>query len=446
MTFRPDDWARDQRGVRGRADAGRRRPSAFVAAACAGAAALQEHVEKLLAAHQLANSFLETPAVLFDEGSMTIRPRRATDCGVRAHGAHRRGRYGRSLQSSRQEARAACRAEAAAAASHARSERLRRFRAEARAASSLNHPHILVVHDFGDFNGRPFIVTEFVEGQTLRERIDADPDRRTGRRRHHDPGGECAGRGACPRNRASRYQARKRDAAARRLREGAGLRPCAPGDERGIRDHDRMEPGTQPGTLVGTLRYMSPEQSRGQPVHAPSDVFSLGLVLFEMVTGRHPFHADSSIGVLHGIQSGTPAASGAGAELDDCSSRCFRRTPSLRPAAADVVARLTGFATRAPAVAYVSRHRTSVGRERERADLRTAFETADRGQSVSLSPSPVNPASGRARWSMTSSPRSPRQPGSDVAAVRSAWRAPRRTSRFSKRSTACSSAIRPSQR
>src|SRR5215467_8740328 len=53
--------------------------------------------------------------------------------------------------------------------------RLRRFRAEARAASSLNHPHILVVHDFGDFNGRPFIVTEFVEGQTLRERIHAAP-------------------------------------------------------------------------------------------------------------------------------------------------------------------------------------------------------------------------------------------------------------------------------
>jgi serine/threonine protein kinase len=135
---------------------------------------------------------------------------------------------------------------------------------------------------------------------------------------------------------------------------------------------------TQPGTLVGTLRYMSPEQSRGQLVQAPSDVFSLGLVLFEMVTGRHPFHADSSIGVLHGIQSSTPAASGSGAEFDHCSSRCFRRT---RPAAAaaDVVARLTGFATRAPAVAYPSRPRASVGRERERADLRTAFEAADRG-------------------------------------------------------------------
>ena len=63
---------------------------------------------------------------------------------------------------------------------------------------------------------------------------------------------------------------------------------------------------TEPGMLVGTLRYMSPEQSRGEAAHPPSDVFSLGLLLFEMATGRHPFHADSTIGVLHGIQSSRP--------------------------------------------------------------------------------------------------------------------------------------------
>src|SRR5262249_2655044 len=137
--------------------------------------------------------------------------------------------------------------------------------------------------------------------------------------------------------------------------------------------------GTQPGMLVGTLRYMSPEQSRGEAAHEPSDVFSLGLVLFEMVTGRHPFHAESSIGVLHGIQFSGLAASGAGQEIDDVLSEMLQKDAAPRPSAAAVAARLESFATRTPGVTYVSRRRTSVGRDRERADLRMTFETADRG-------------------------------------------------------------------
>ena len=64
---------------------------------------------------------------------------------------------------------------------------------------------------------------------------------------------------------------------------------------------------TQPGTILGTLHYMSPEQSRGESVYAASDIFSFGLVLYELVSGRHPFRADSTVGVLHGIQSCIPA-------------------------------------------------------------------------------------------------------------------------------------------
>jgi len=147
---------------------------------------------------------------------------------------------------------------------------------------------------------------------------------------------------------------------------------------------------TQPEVLVGTLRYMSPEQSRGEPALAPSDVFSLGLLLFEMITGRHPFHADSNIGVLHGIQSDTPPASGADADIDGVLMQMLQKPPRLRPTAADVVARLNGLSLRAPAVEYVSRRRTSVGRERERADLRAAFEAADKGhgQFVAISGEP----------------------------------------------------------
>src|SRR5262249_2675189 len=64
--------------------------------------------------------------------------------------------------------------------------------------------------------------------------------------------------------------------------------------------------GTDPGTRVGTLIYMSPEQARAEPVNAATDIFSLGLVLYELATGQHPFSADSELEILHAIVAGTP--------------------------------------------------------------------------------------------------------------------------------------------
>jgi len=154
--------------------------------------------------------------------------------------------------------------------------------------------------------------------------------------------------------------------------------------------------------LVGTLRYMSPEQSQGLPAEAPSDIFSLGLVLSEMITGRHPFHAESSIGVLHRIQSGEPAAAGAGAEIDDLILQMLQKDAAARPTASDIAARLASVDTHTRAMAYISRHvrdqpveqdvssssgdsatnwRTSfVGRDAERASLRQHLEQAVAGQ------------------------------------------------------------------
>ena len=65
---------------------------------------------------------------------------------------------------------------------------------------------------------------------------------------------------------------------------------------------------TDPGTVLGTVRYMSPEQARGETAGSASDIFSLGIVLYELATGQHPFPADSHVGVLHAIVSQTPAA------------------------------------------------------------------------------------------------------------------------------------------
>jgi tetratricopeptide (TPR) repeat protein len=242
------------------------------------------------------------------------------------------------------------------------------------------------VHDFGEFRDRPFIVMEFVEGQTLRERIDAGPlavkDAISITTQVASALAASHARGIVHRDIKPENVMRRPDGYVKVL--DFGLARQLAGVE------DGALTATQPEVLVGTLRYMSPEQSRGEPVRAPSDVFSLGLLLFEMLAGRHPFHADSNIGVLHGIQSGTPPASGVGAEVDGLLSEMLQKHARLRPTAADVAARLNGLATRAPAVEYVSRRRTSVGRERERADLRTAFEAADSGsgQFVAVSGEP----------------------------------------------------------
>jgi serine/threonine protein kinase len=376
MTCHPDEWARVKEvfeGARILAVADRR---PFLDLACAGDAALQHRVEKLLAAHQLASSFLETPAVFPNDtlGPISLEGQRIAGYELVAFiGAGGMGEvykaYDRNLD------RPVAVKLLPVHLTHD-PDRLRRFRAEARAASSLNHPHILVVHDFGDFNGRPFIVSEFVEGQTLRELITAAPI----------PVKDAVGIATQVASALAAAHARgivHRDIKPENviLRPDGYVKVLDFGLARQMSsDEAEATAGTQPGMLVGTLHYMSPEQSRGEPAHQPSDVFSLGLVLFEMITGRHAFHADSSIAILHGIQSNAPAASGAGAELDDLLFAMLQKEASRRPTAADVVTRLTGLFTRPPAVAYVSRQRASVGRERERSGLRAAFETAERGQ------------------------------------------------------------------
>ena len=375
MPFKPAEWSRVKDifdGARPLAAADR---SAYLAVACATEPQLRQYVEKLLAAHELASGFLENPPELSG-----IAPLGApldwdhiagfellTFVGAGGMGEVYKA-YDRKLD------RPVALKLLPARVAHD-PEWLRRFRAEARAASSLNHPHILVVHDFGEFRGRPFIVMEFVEGQTLRARIDASPlavkEAVSITMQVASALAASHARGIVHRDIKPENVMLRPDGYVKVL--DFGLARQLTGDEA------ETVTGAPPEALVGTLRYMSPEQSRGESALAPSDVFSLGLLLFEMIVGRHPFHAPSNIAVLHGIQSGTPPSSGAGAEIDDLLGEMLEKQPRLRLAAADVVGRLKGLTTRAPGVEYVSRRRVSVGREGEREYLRVAFEAAESG-------------------------------------------------------------------
>jgi TolB-like protein len=183
-------------------------------------------------------------------------------------------------------------------------DRLARFDREARTLASLNHPHILTVHDLGELDGRPYLVTELIDGGTLRTWARAET--RTWRQAVDLLAGVADGlavahaagivhRDLKPENIlvSKNGDATLADFGLARLFEpisGATATPT------GGRVH------TQPGLIVGTIAYMSPEQAAGTPVDARSDVFSFGVVLYEVLSGRQPFAGASDLDVLQRVQ------------------------------------------------------------------------------------------------------------------------------------------------
>jgi predicted ATPase len=150
---------------------------------------------------------------------------------------------------------------------------------------------------------------------------------------------------------------------------------------------------TDQGTRGGTPLYMSPEQARGEPVDAATDIFSLGLVLYELATGQHPFRTDSEIGVLHAIVAQAPVPPSrlspeVPASLDALIQHMLAKDPRLRPTALEVEEALTQLTVKTPKtpgshpVGLGSR--PTVGRQQELAALRTGFEEAAAGRGLML--------------------------------------------------------------
>ncbi len=222
---------------------------------------------------------------------------------------------------------------------------LARFRREARTASALNHPNICTIYDIGESAGRPFLSMEFVEGQTIEGLI--------ARRLPVEELAQLLVQAARALAAAHAAGVIHRDIKPANLmvRDDGILKVLDFGLARriaasGVKSLTSSEIGTDPGTRVGTLLYMSPEQVRAEPVDSATDIFSLGLVLYELATGQHPFRADSDIGLVHAIVAQTPIPPmrrnpEVPASLEGLIHHMLAKDPCLRPTAPEVEARLT---------------------------------------------------------------------------------------------------------
>ncbi|MGH8703721.1 MAG: protein kinase domain-containing protein, partial [Burkholderiales bacterium] len=340
--------------------------AAYLTDACAGDPSLLTEVESLIAAHQQPGSFLDTPAVDLADGYTT---RRFNTLAGQSLGHYQilsllgRGGMGEVWRASdsRLSREVAIKVLPANFANDA--DLLKRFEQEARAAGMLNHPNILTIYDIGTHAGAPYIVSELLEGEELRAELRGGsvPSRKAveyamqtarGLAAAHEKG--IVHRDLKPENLFITRDGRVKilDFGLAKLKEKRGEEERErrrEGEREGEKDQtlsvspslplslspSPTPPLTSPGVVLGTVGYMSPEQVRGLEADARADIFALGAVLYEMLTGRRAFQRESAVETMNAILREEPpeleTASGKIApQLDLIVRRCLAKRPEQR--------------------------------------------------------------------------------------------------------------------
>ena len=286
---------------------------AFLDEACAGDPSLRREVEALLDSHEQAGSFIEAPEMqvaaplIADHNNDSIVHHPVGPYRILLHlGSGGTGEV-YLAQDSRLGRKVALKI---LPKFFTRDEqRVRGFKQEARAASALNHPNIITIHEIGETEGRHFIATEYVEGETLRQRLvrsrmsltevlDVVAQVASGLAAAHQAG--IVHRDIKPENIMLR-----RDGYVKVLDFGLAKLIEAPFSN-DSQAPTQIAAHTDPGTVMGTPNYMSPEQARGQNIDARTDIFSFGVVIYEMIAGRVPFEGETTSDVIAAILDKQP--------------------------------------------------------------------------------------------------------------------------------------------
>jgi TolB-like protein/Tfp pilus assembly protein PilF/predicted Ser/Thr protein kinase len=311
----------------------------FLREVCGNDEGLRREIESLLAARGQAGAFLSEPASLSSSRHLSNGTRLGPYEVVGFLGAGGMGEVYKA-RDTRLDRTVAIKMLPGDFASDA--ERARRFEREARTISKLNHPHICALYDVGQHDGSTFLVMEYLEGESLAERLR---------------------KGLLPLEEALRYAGQIAEALAEAHQQGIVHRDLKPANVMLTRKEAKLldfgiakvravseqapiataTEATAERVIVGTPQYMSPEQLEGKPVDGRTDVFAFGVLLYQMITGRKPFQGASTTELIAAIVKSEPPPISPSAPrwLDDVVRRCLAKDPADRwPSFAELLASL----------------------------------------------------------------------------------------------------------